>query len=96
MKKNLNILLYRDINRMLISENINYVVVEEDNNFFVKEVPIVFNEHFSFLKQYVAYDYDNLNEFHKNEYADQYIALELVENNKYQKATKVYTLKKHN
>ncbi len=94
MKKDLNILLYRDISRILISENINYVVVEEDGYFFVKEVPIVFNEHFSFLKQYVAYDYDNLNQFHKNEFQDKYISLELVENNKYQKATKIYTIKK--
>lgn len=96
MKKNLNILLYRDLKKFLISENITYVVVEEDGYFFVKEIPIVFNEHFSFLKPYMGYDYDNLNQYHKDIYKNQYLALEHIENNKYQEKTKIYQLKKHN
>lgn len=96
MKTKLNVLLYKDIKKFLISENINYVVVEENGYFFVKEIPIVFNEHFSFLKQYMAYDYDNLLSHHKEIYQNQYLSLEHIEDNKYQKATKVYQLKKHN
>lgn len=95
MKEYLNILLYRDIDKLLISENINYVVVEEDSYYFVKEVPIVFNENFSFLKKYVAYDYDHLNGYHKEIYQDLFIPLKNIENNKYEKTTKVYKLKRH-
>ena len=96
MKKNLNILMYQDIKKFLIEEKTKYIVIQENSVFNIIELPNPFNEKRSFLKNYLAYDYDSLSIFYQLMYEKQYLPLNNIKENKYEIDKKIYQLKKHN
>ena len=96
MKERINLLFFKDINRFLGCEKFEYMVIEDNEIFTIKPLPPVFNEYSSILRSYLAYDYDNLSEMHKNLYKNQYKSFCLLEKNKYKKDVKIYQFKKNN
>ncbi len=96
MKEKLNILMYRDIKKFLVGEKTKYIIIQENNVFNIRELPIPFNEKRSFLKKYLAYDYDTLSVFYQLMYENKCLSLNNIENNKYELDDKIYQLKKHN
>lgn len=94
MKENINLLFYMDIYKHLPNENYDYYVVEKDGKFIINSLPPTFNSYNSILKQYLAYDFDNLSEVHKTLFYNKKIELNVVDKNIYERNNKIYTLKK--
>jgi len=96
MKNNINILMYKDIKTYLTGENLKYLVYEYNGEFEVKELPPFIIDYASAVRDYFAYDYDELSDFYKEFYKDKFKSLSNVSNNKYKIETKVYKIKKNN
>ena len=96
MKNNINILMYKDINTYLTGENIKYLVYENNGEFEIKELPPFILNYASAVRNYFAYDYDELSDFNKEFYKEKFKSLSYISNNKYKIETKVYKFKKNN
>ena len=90
MKNILNLLFYSDINKFLKDEQVKFLVVHDNNNYIINELPIYYNGYMSALKNYLAYDYDELNFINKEIYKNTYTSLKKIEENNYMKKTKIY------
>lgn len=95
MSKKLNLLFFRDINNYLKNENFEYLAVKKDVYWDIKPLPLTFNGYSSILKDYMAYNYDNLSDLHKELYKNNYKSFAHLENNNYKEDVKIYNIKKN-
>ena len=92
MKEQLRLLFFKDIGGFLKKEQVKYLAISDDNFYYVKELPLVYNEYISALKEYFAYDYDEINPIYQEIFDDKILNLTQVDDNKYIK-TKVFKKK---
>lgn len=85
MRKILNIVFYKDINKYLHQEKLNLFVVIKDNEYYVKELRPDFNYYQTSLKDYLCYNYDELSIYNKLITEDKVINLININNNVYVK-----------
>ena len=90
MKDILNLLFYKDINKFLKDEQIKYLVVHDNMNYIINELPIFYNGYMSALKNYLAYNYDELNFINKEIYKNYYVSFKKNAANTYTNNPKIY------
>lgn len=93
MEDTINLLLLKNIGHYLENENLEYLVRKEQDFYKIDKIPILFKGHMSSLSDFLAYDYDLLNEEHQNKYRLLYQKYK-KNNGKYYLETKQYIKKK--
>ena len=89
LKDKINILYLKDVKNMLENEYIRYFIYNNENKLEVEFLPIFYNGYLTNLYNYLAYDYDELNDNFKEEY--KYIYKSIIKKDNYYE----YDIKKY-
>lgn len=95
IKDEINVLFLKDVGKLLIKEEINYLIIDKESHVDVKLLPIVHNDYLGVLYDYLAYDYDKLNPLYQQKYRFYFKKLKKDKDNIYHYETKTY-IKKNN
>lgn len=94
IKDEINILFLKDIEKLLMKEEINYLIIDQENHVDVKLLPIVHTDYLGVLYDYLAYDYDQLDSLYQEKYRFHFKKLKKDTHGTYHYETKTYTKKK--
>ena len=95
LKEEINILLLRDVNKLLIKQELKYLVIENGESIEIKELPVIFTNYLNVLYDHLAYDYDELDPEYQEKYKLLYKKVKRVKKDTYKYETKQY-IKKSN
>ena len=96
LKEEINILMLKDVNKLLIKEELKYLIIENGYKIEVKDVPLVFTNYLNILYDYLAYDYDELDSIDQEKYKLLYKKIKKIDEYTYQYETKQYIKKSNN
>lgn len=94
-KDQINFLFLKDVGKLLGKGNneVKYIIIEKDNGIEVYDLPLVYTDYASMLYDYLAYDYDELDDIYKEKYKYLYKTIKKIDQNKYSYKTKLYKKK---
>lgn len=95
MKDKINLLFYKDIGTFLKGEELKYIVCPIENGIVITHLPHTINERISSIKDYFAYDYDELCPLNQDLYEEEYKPVIRNPNGSYDYDTKKYNLKRN-
>lgn len=93
LNEEINILMLKDVNRLLVKKELKYLVIENGETMEIKELPAVFTNYLNVLYDHLAYDYDDLDSENQEKYKMFYKKVKRVERDTYKYETKQYTKK---
>lgn len=90
----INILFLRDVQQLLLGENVELLVVEEvDSTYSISKIPPFYQGYINDLYNRLAYHYDSLSSEYQIQYQNQYKHMKRNANGTYYADVKTYFLK---